>query len=123
MMNTFYRPMGLRTMGYNPLERMDLREIAPTEYDKSFRQQLVHGYVHDPGSAMMGGVGGHAGIFCDVNDLSISMQMLLNKREKYGGVKYLQPETIEKSQQSIPGNNRRAGLINTRETLGRNLFR
>jgi len=92
--STFYQPLGLTTMGYNPLTRFDKDRIAPTEYDKYFRKQLVHGYVHDPGAAMLGGVGGHAGLFSNANDLGKLMQMYLNEGE-YGYEDYLQPETLK----------------------------
>ena len=32
--------------------------------------QLIHGYVHDPGAAMLGSDGGHAGIFSNATDLA-----------------------------------------------------
>ena len=74
----YYKPLGLTTMGYKPLERFEKSRITPTEYDRYFRKQLVHGDVHDPGAAMLGGVGGHAGLFSNANDLGILMQMYLN---------------------------------------------
>lgn len=90
----FYRPLGLSTMGFNPLEEFPLDRIVPTEEDKVFRKGLVHGYVHDPAAAMFGGVSGHAGLFSDANDLAIMFQMLLN-RGSYGGVQYLEPKTVD----------------------------
>ncbi|SMO62222.1 glycoside hydrolase family 3 N-terminal domain-containing protein [Solitalea koreensis] len=95
VMNTFYKPLGLTTMGYNPRNRLPLNRIVPTEDDKYFRKQLVHGDVHDQGAAMTGGVAGHAGLFSDANDLTVLMQMDLNGGE-YGGQRYLRPETLEK---------------------------
>ncbi|MCH2199559.1 MAG: serine hydrolase [Flavobacteriales bacterium] len=92
--SVFYQPMGLSSMGYLPLERQDIKEIAPTEYDMLFRKQLVHGHVHDPGAAMLGGVGGHAGVFANAEDLAIMMQMFINDGE-YGGVQYIQPSTLQ----------------------------
>ena len=74
----FYRPMGLSSMGYQPLERHEKSRIAPTENDQIFRRQVVHGRVHDPGAAMLGGVGGHAGLFADAMDCARLMQMMLN---------------------------------------------
>lgn len=90
---TFYQPLGLTTMTFNPLDRFPLSRIVPTENDKVFRKQLVHGYVHDPGAAMLGGVSGHAGLFSNANDLAIIMQMLLNRGE-YGGKRYLRSKTV-----------------------------
>jgi beta-N-acetylhexosaminidase len=104
---SFYQPMGLQTMGYNPLNRFDLDRIAATENDKQFRKQTVHGYVHDPGAAMLGGVCGHAGIFATANDLSILMQMVLNGGY-YGGKQYIKPEVIkEYTALQFPKTNRR----------------
>lgn len=89
----FYRPMGLPRMTYNPLAKFDKSEIIPTEDDKLFRKQLIHGYVHDQGAAMVGGVGGHAGLFSNAGDLATLMQMILNKGV-YGGDRFLSAATI-----------------------------
>jgi beta-glucosidase-like glycosyl hydrolase/CubicO group peptidase (beta-lactamase class C family) len=91
--NTFYAPLGLSTMGYKPLAKFPLERIVPTEFDAKFRKQLIHGDVHDQGAAMLGGVGGHAGLFSDANDLAVIMQLFLNKGE-YGGVRYLDSSTV-----------------------------
>ena len=90
----FYTPLGLSTMAYKPRERFELEYIVPTENDTLFRSQLIHGDVHDPGAAMMGGVGGHAGVFSNANDLAILMQMLL-QNGVYGGRRYIDSSTID----------------------------
>lgn len=90
----FYKPLGLGTMTYLPLEKFDRTMIAPTEDDKEFRRQLVWGYVHDPAAAMLGGVAGHAGLFSNSNDVAVVLQMLLNNGE-YGGKRYFKKETVE----------------------------
>lgn len=90
----FYNPLGLRTMTYKPLLKFPVESIVPTEFDSVFRKQVIRGYVHDPGAAMLGGVSGHAGIFSNANDLAVFMQMLLNKGS-YGGKRFLKAETIE----------------------------
>lgn len=92
---TFYKKMGAYTLGYNPLTNFDRLRIAPTEDDKVFRNQVVHGYVHDPGAALLGGVSGHAGLFSNANDLAKIFQMLLNEGQ-YGGDRYLSAKTIKK---------------------------
>ncbi|MCX6272152.1 MAG: serine hydrolase [Bacteroidetes bacterium] len=106
--NTFYKPLGLSTMGFKPLLRFPAKRIIPTEEDTVFRQQLIRGYVHDPGAAMLGGVSGHAGLFSDANDLGIIMQMLINGGV-YGGNRYFKEETINEftSVQSPELQNRR----------------
>jgi beta-N-acetylhexosaminidase len=90
----FYEPMALSSIGFEPRERFTLDRIAPTEYEKYFRLQHLWGDVHDPGAAMFGGVAGHAGLFSDVYDLAVIMQMLLNGG-KFNGRKYLDAETIK----------------------------
>ncbi len=89
----FYKPLGLTHMLFNPLSRFNKNEIVPTEDDTSFRHVLVHGYVHDPAAAAMGGVAGNAGVFANAQNVGILMQMLLNGGS-YGGKQYLKPETV-----------------------------
>jgi CubicO group peptidase (beta-lactamase class C family) len=92
--SNFYNSLGLQRLTYLPLNKFDRDEIVPTEEDTYFRNQLVHGFVHDQGSAMLGGVGGHAGLFSNALDLARLMQMLLNEGT-YGGNRYLQASTIK----------------------------
>lgn len=92
--STFYKPLGLKTMGYLPLQHHAVEEIVPTEYDLTYRKQLVRGHVHDPGAAMIGGVGGHAGVFSNSYDLAVMMEMFMNGGS-YGGVQFIQPSTLD----------------------------
>ena len=89
----FYKPLGLTHTLYQPLSKYPLLQIAPTEMDFTFRGELVHGYVHDPGAAMLGGVAGHAGLFSTAHDAAVIFQMLLNKGT-YAGKRYFKPETV-----------------------------
>jgi CubicO group peptidase (beta-lactamase class C family) len=89
----FYRPLGMYTAGYLPRNRFEREQIVPTEEEGNFRKTLLHGYVHDPGASLLGGVSGHAGLFSSANDLAILYQMLLNKGF-YGGERYLKSETV-----------------------------
>jgi beta-N-acetylhexosaminidase len=76
------------------LEKFEKKTIIPSEKDDYYRNQLVHGYVHDQGAAMMGGIGGHAGLFSNANDVAKIMQMYLQKGY-YGGQRYFKTQTIE----------------------------
>lgn len=107
----FYKPMGLKYMCYNPLRYFEKEQITPTENDMIFRKQQVHGYVHDQGAAMMGGVGGHAGLFASATDLAQLMQVFLNKGS-FGSQNYISPEVVEKYTgcQFCPSNRRGAGF-------------
>lgn len=89
----FYKPMGANGLTYNPLQKFNIDDIAPTEDDKYFRFQEIRGYVHDPAAAVMGGVAGHAGLFGNANDVAKIMQMFLNNGV-YGGKRYLNSETV-----------------------------
>jgi len=93
--NSFYAPLGLTTMGYKPLAKFELNRIVPTEFDAKFRKQQVHGDVHDQGAAMLGGVGGHAGLFSNSNDLAVMMQLFMNYGT-YGGKRYIDSTTLFK---------------------------
>lgn len=106
----FYAPLGLSTMTYQPLKKFTANRIVPTENDTIFRKQLLDGYVHDQGAAMLGGVAGHAGLFSNANDVAIVMQMLLNNGS-YGGVTYFKPSTVKKfTAKQIEGNRRGLGF-------------
>ncbi|MEZ4842362.1 MAG: glycoside hydrolase family 3 N-terminal domain-containing protein [Flavobacteriaceae bacterium] len=91
----FYKPLGAKTLTYNPLEKFPINDIVPTENDKTYRGQLLHGYVHDQGAAMFGGVNGNAGLFSNSNDIAKMMQMYLQEGY-YGGKRYFKNETIQK---------------------------
>ena len=95
---------------YNPLNKFPINQIAPTEQDLMFRNQTVRGFVHDPGAAMLGGVGGHAGLFSTASDLAILLQMYLNGGS-YGGKRYLNDSTITRfATMQFPNNRRGLGF-------------
>ena len=91
----FYEPLGANRMSYLPLAKFDKLSIVPSEKDSYFRHQLLHGYVHDMGAAMLGGVGGHAGLFANSNDVAKMMQLYLQKGY-YGGKRYFKAATFNK---------------------------
>lgn len=90
----YYRSLGANLTGYLPTKRFPLTKIPPTELDTDFRMQKVHGFVHDQGAAMMGGVNGHAGIFSNANDIAKIMQLYV-QRGFYGGKRYFAPEALD----------------------------
>lgn len=103
---TYYSPLGLRRTGYNPRQFVPLEAIVPTEKDNYFRNQVLRGYVHDMGAAMMGGVSGHAGLFTNSYELAVIMQMLLNEGN-YGGQHFLNKEIVKKYTTRHPRSTRR----------------
>lgn len=113
-----YEPLGLQNIRYLPLNYFDKNRIVPTEYDSTFRKQLIHGYVHDPGAAMLGGVGGHAGVFSNATDLASIMQVFI-KNGSYGG-QTLFNEEIRKdfTKKQYDKNRRGAGFDRPRQNGG-----
>ena len=93
--NHVYQSLGANNTLYNPYHKISSKKIVPTEVDDYYRHQKVHGFVHDMGAAMQDGVGGHAGVFSNANDVAKIMQMYLQKGF-YGGKRYFKPETISK---------------------------
>jgi beta-glucosidase-like glycosyl hydrolase/CubicO group peptidase (beta-lactamase class C family) len=89
-----YAGLGANFTGFLPLRKIPKENIAPTEYDETWRKQLLVGYPHDEAAAVMGGVSGNAGLFSNANDLAKALQMLLYEGE-YGDEKYLSKETVK----------------------------
>ena len=109
MSRNFYKPLGLQTICYHPLEHFDENRIIPTAIDKYWREQLIHGHVHDPSAALLGGVSGNAGIFTNANDLGVLFEML-RKNGKYGGERFLNSSTVKRFVSTQPGSHRGLGF-------------
>lgn len=92
--SNFYVPIGSNALTFNPLEKFQDSLIVPTEIDTFFRQQAIHGKVHDEGAVLMGGISGNAGLFGNAESLFRIWQMLLNDGI-YDSVRFLKPSTID----------------------------
>ncbi|GAB2704764.1 beta-N-acetylglucosaminidase [Hymenobacter frigidus] len=106
LQDNFYRPLGLGSMTYNPLQRFPKSCIAPTENDTYYRREQLQGTVHDQTAALVGGVGGHAGLFATANDLAVLMQMNL-QNGRYGGTRYFQSAVVTEFARPQGGGSRR----------------
>lgn len=91
--DNFFSKLGMNNTMYNPLQKLDMDVIPPTEKDTYFRHDVVQGYVHDMAAAMQGGVAGHAGLFSNTMDIAKMMQLYLQKGN-YGGVQYFSEQTF-----------------------------
>ncbi len=110
MEEEFYKPLGLHTLTFRPLDRFPLSRIMPTEKDTLFRRQLVRGDVHDQAAALLNGVSGHAGLFGTSNDMAVLLQMLV-QNGMYGGRQYIKPETVALfTKRQFKGNRRGLGF-------------
>jgi CubicO group peptidase (beta-lactamase class C family) len=75
-----FKKLGMRDTRYIP-DKKDL--CVPTEYDTYWRNKQLQGDVHDESAAILGGISGNAGLFSNMHDLSIFMEMMLNKGKYY----------------------------------------
>jgi CubicO group peptidase (beta-lactamase class C family) len=82
-----FGPLQMTMTGFRPGE--SCYDCAPTEDRPGYR-----GIVHDPIARRLGGIGGNAGLFSTVHDLSRFAAMLVNKGE-LDGVRVLDRSTIE----------------------------
>ncbi|MFJ4406653.1 serine hydrolase domain-containing protein [Streptomyces sp. NPDC088910] len=80
-------PLGLKDTGFNPDEAGRARAVA-TE-DCPWRGRVVAGEVHDENAVVMGGVGGHAGLFAPLADVE-----RLGRSLAGGARELLRPETF-----------------------------
>ncbi|MFZ4543704.1 MAG: glycoside hydrolase family 3 N-terminal domain-containing protein [Saprospiraceae bacterium] len=104
--DNFYRPMGMKTTGFQAWKSIPIERIPPTEEDTYFRMGRIQGYVHDMASAMLGGISGHAGLFSNASDLAKLYQMLLNGGA-YAGVQYLNSDVVQRFTTRQQGSSRR----------------
>ncbi len=95
-----YKPLGLGSIGFTPLQRFANPRCAPTENDTYFRNTLLTGTVHDQMAAVQGGVSGHAGLFANARDVTTLLQMNLQRGE-YGGHRIFQLGTLPYFTQTV----------------------
>jgi CubicO group peptidase (beta-lactamase class C family) len=108
--NNIYHKIGAYDIGFNPHSKYPPERIIPTEYDSLFRKQLIHGYVHDEGAAMLNGISGHAGLFSTAGDLMKLVEMY-RRMGTYGGEEIISKNVLEKyTRVRFPENNNRRGL-------------
>jgi CubicO group peptidase (beta-lactamase class C family) len=62
----------------------------PTADDRTFRHRIIQGEVQDENASVLGGIGGHAGLFSTAEDLVIFAHAMLT-----GGYPILRSTTIE----------------------------
>jgi len=110
-----YEPIGAEELFYHPLSRVDKDRILPTEYDSSWRRQLVHGTVHDEAAAILGRVSCNAGLFGSAESLSKLFQLYLNHGEWEGNQIIPQQAVKTFTRQAFPGNRRALGFDRPRK--------
>ncbi len=101
----FYRPLGIG-LRYNAWRTIAPDSIAPT-FDRELRNQKLQGVVHDQNTALLGGVGGQAGLFGRARDVAVMLQMMLQKG-CYDNKRYFSEKTVNTFLQRPYRHNRRA---------------
>ncbi len=105
-----YHKLGAYSITFNPYRYYPLVNIVPSENDDLFRNQQLHGYVHDEGAAMMGGFSGNAGLFATANDL-LKLYEMYRRYGRYGDKQIISEETLrDYSSYQFPENDNRRGL-------------
>jgi CubicO group peptidase (beta-lactamase class C family) len=102
-----YDPMGMNQTLFNPKSIVTQAcTTPPTAEDTHFRFGRIEGYVNDDNAALLGGVAGHAGLFCNGYDL-IKLGLMLKNCGAYGDTSFLQPETINRFTTQAANDSRR----------------
>ncbi len=108
--DNIYAPIGANSLCYRPYRYYPKSKIIPTERDSFFRMSLLHGYVHDEGAAIMGGLSSNAGLFGTTEDLAKLMQMYLNGGI-YNNKRILSDSVVHLfTQRAFPETDNRRGL-------------
>jgi CubicO group peptidase (beta-lactamase class C family) len=101
-----FGPLGMSQTTFNPPSAWKSR-IPPTADDQTFRKRIIQGEVQDENASVLGGVAGHAGIFCTASDLAIFAHDLLREGEPILRLQTLQVFTHREN--SPPGTSRALG--------------
>lgn len=107
-----YKPLGLVRTTFNPNINIPSQTVIPSEIDTYYRNKELKGEVHDMAAAMLGGVGGHAGLFSNAEEVAIIMQLFLQKGV-YADKKYFSEASFDKFNRCLycnEGNRRGVGF-------------
>lgn len=85
MYQNIFLPLDMKSTFFNPDKKI-WSNIAPTENG-------LKGKVHDPRSAALDGIAGNAGIFSNIDDITILCELIINNGT-YNNCKIISPETV-----------------------------
>lgn len=108
--NTFYKPIGSKTLGFLPMSKKLPNKIVPTEMDTLYRHDLTKGWVHDENASLLGGISGNAGLFGTATDLANMMQFYM-QYGMFDGKQIISKDIVrEFTKVQYPENDNRRGL-------------
>ncbi|HYK35273.1 serine hydrolase domain-containing protein [Alloacidobacterium sp.] len=87
-------------------------QLPPTENDTTFRKRVLQGEVHDENAFVLGGCGGHAGLFANALDVLRFASCILAEGWTARGEQLFQPTTVQlfaTRQSTPPGASRALG--------------
>jgi CubicO group peptidase (beta-lactamase class C family) len=104
-----FAPLGLTSAYFCPPASIHL-QIPPTENDTSFRKRVIQGEVHDEHAFVLGGCGGHAGLFASALDVLRFAACILADGCTADRQQLFQPATVRHfvTRQSEPASTSRA---------------
>ncbi len=98
------------SLTFNPRDHYPKYKIVPSEIDSYFRYNKLQGFVHDMGAAMQGGIGGHAGLFGNSEDIAKMMHLFLSKG-KFGDIEIFSSSNFDLfNKRHFKGNRRGIGF-------------
>jgi CubicO group peptidase (beta-lactamase class C family) len=84
-----FQPLGMLVTSFRPA-REQRKLIPPTLTAVDFRKRLIQGEVNDENASVLGGIGGHAGLFAPTTDVAKFAGHILS-----GGEPIFRPETVK----------------------------
>jgi len=87
-----FEKLGTDNIMYNPSKKGRKGDCAPTEATEA--RGIICGEVHDGKAYILGGVSGNAGVFANIEAISLFVKMFLNNGT-LNGIKILKKETMD----------------------------
>ncbi|QNI34574.1 beta-lactamase family protein [Alloacidobacterium dinghuense] len=88
-----FTPLGLTSSYFCPPASMRT-QIPSTEIDTTFRRRKIQGDVHDEHAFVLGGYGGHAGLFANALDVLHFASCILSDGRTATGEQLFRPDTV-----------------------------
>lgn len=105
-----YRPLGIRHLFFPKIEPNSVTGLFAATEDCPWRKRMLKGVVHDENVYVMGGVGGHSGLFGTAEEVDRLMRKLLQiyTGKQTGAI--FEPELVRRFFQRPAGSDRTPGF-------------
>jgi CubicO group peptidase (beta-lactamase class C family) len=104
-----FAPLEMTGTYFCPPQKLHL-QIPPTEIDTTFRKRVIQGEVQDEHAYVLGGCGGHAGLFANTLDVLRFAGCILANGRAASGQQLFRPTTVNRfaTRQNEPAGTSRA---------------